>query len=259
MRLSVLASSSSGNASVISVGATHILVDAGISARRICAGLEQCGLTLSDISGVLITHEHIDHICGLGTMAKKLGGNLHLYCSRYLRDDLRLRAPMASLSYVEPGETIRIGELVVTPLAVKHDAIDPMGFIIASSSARLGYITDTGSVPIGLVSALHGLHALLVESNYDESMLEESGRPYALIERISGPWGHLSNTQAGELVQAVANENLHHIFLAHMSSECNTPEKAAKSMQHIIDTLPENCRPQLHLTHRDAVLPWVDL
>ena len=259
MRLSVLASSSSGNASVVSSGDTHVLVDAGISTRRICSCLEQCGLSLNDISGVLITREHVDHVCGLGTMAKKLGGKLRLYCSRYLREDLCARAPTASLSYIEPGSTFSIGELNITPFSINHDACDPMGFVIEGGNVRLGYVTDTGSTTDKMLFALSGLHALLVESNYDETMLEESGRPPHLIERISGSFGHLSNVQAGELVQAVAQENLRHIFLAHMSSECNTPDKAAASMQGFIDRLPGNCRPRLHLTHRDSMLPWIEL
>ncbi len=259
MRLSVLASSSSGNSSVVSVGSTYVLVDAGISARRICACLGECGLTLGDISGVLITHEHVDHVCGLGTLAKKLGEGLRIYCSRHLRKDLRLRAPTAAFSYIEPGCTFSIGELDITPVAVNHDAQDPMGFVIEGDGVRLGYITDTGSTTDRMIFALRELHALLVESNYDETMLEESGRPPYLIDRISGLFGHLSNAQAGELVQAVAHENLRHIFLAHMSQECNTPDRAVASMQGIIDGLPENCRPQLHLTYCDAMLPWVEL
>ncbi len=259
MRLSVLASSSSGNASVVSVGCTHVLVDAGISARRICSCLEQCDLTLNDISGVLITHEHMDHVRGLRTMAKKFEGNLRIYCSRYLRGDISEQAPTASLSYIEPGSVFSIGELNITPFAVNHDACDPMGFVFEGGDVRLGYITDTGSTTNRMIFALRELNALFVESNYDETMLAESGRPSCLIDRIRGSFGHLSNTQAGELVQAVAHENLRHIFLAHMSPECNTPNKASTSMQDVIDSLPGNCRPKLHLTHRNAMLSWVEL
>ncbi len=259
MRLSVLASSSKGNCSVVSAGDTHILVDAGISARNICKGVKECGLEIEDIRGILITHEHGDHVRGLDTLGKKLGKNMHIYCSRYLRGDLKERVPQAGFSYVEPGTVFSIGELTITPLAVNHDAIDPMGFIIEGDGVRLGYITDTGKTTRGLIDALQGLNALLVESNYDETMLRRSGRPADLIARIKGQWGHLSNTQAGELVEAVAHKDLRHVFLAHISPECNTPDVAAASMRRHLDAVSDTCTPQLHITHRDAILPWTNI
>lgn len=254
MNISVLASSSSGNASVISAGDTALLVDVGISALRIRRGLEECGMSPAALQGILITHEHSDHIKGLGVFCKKCPAPI--YCSRYLRDDLRAETP-TELRFIEPGSSIMIGSIRVTPFSVSHDALDPIGYIFEHNGVRLGYVTDTGYVSRQMEAILQGVHALYIESNYDEKMLHESNRPWALIERIEGRWGHLSNEQAAELVRHVAHPGLQHVILAHLSSECNTPTRAAKVMK---DTLNElNLKTILHTAHKDKPLAGVKI
>lgn len=235
IRFSVLASSSKGNATVISAGNTHVLVDAGISATRIRKGLEECGLSYAQLSGIFITHEHTDHICGLGILGKR--GGVHLYCSRYLSRDLRDAVPSAVFTYLEPGATVQVGELSVTPFCTSHDALDPLGYVFEHGGKRLGYITDTGRILRGVQPLMEGVDALYLESNYDERMLAESGRPMALQNRISGNWGHLSNTQAAEFVRSIAHAGLQHLVLAHLSPECNTPELAYTCMRRTLDEL----------------------
>lgn len=254
MRISVLASSSSGNASVIAAGETAILVDAGISCLRIRRGLECCGLSAAALKGIFITHEHVDHIKGLGVMSKKCSAPI--YCSRYLRDDLR-RETSSPLCFIEPGSSLQVGDITVTPFSVSHDALDPMGYIFEHGGLRLGYVTDTGHIPRQVESILQGVHALYVESNYDEKLLHGSGRPWSLIERIEGRWGHLSNEQAAELVRRVAHPGLQHVILAHLSSECNTPELAAGVMQSTLNDLHHGAG--LHIARRDSLLPWVQI
>ena len=139
IRISTLASSSKGNASVISSGSTHLLVDTGISALRIRKGLEECGLSINQIDGIFYTHEHSDHLCGLGVLAKK--NVLSLYCSRYLSRDLRGIAPSAKLTYIEPGCSFEVGNITITPIEVSHDAADPLGYIFQHGATKLGYIT----------------------------------------------------------------------------------------------------------------------
>ena len=254
MKISVLASSSSGNASVIAAGGTAFLVDAGISCLRICRGLESCGLSAASLQGIFITHEHEDHIKGLGVLGKKCAAPV--YCSRYLRNDLRCTTP-ATLHFIEPGSSLQVGDITVTPFSVSHDALDPIGYIFEHNGVRLGYVTDTGYVSRQMEDILQGVHALYIESNYDEKMLHESNRPWALIERIEGRWGHLSNEQAAELVRHVAHPGLQHVILAHLSSECNTPTRAAKVMK---DTLNElNLKTILHTAHKDKPLAGVKI
>lgn len=235
IRFSVLASSSKGNATVVSAGQTHILVDAGISAMRIRKGLEECGLSYAQLSGIFITHEHADHICGLGVLGKR--GGMHLYCSRYLSRDLRGAVPSAVFTYLEPGATVEVGELKVTPFSTSHDALDPLGYVFEHEGKRLGYITDTGRIMRGVPELMAGVDALYLESNYDEQMLANSGRPLALQNRISGNWGHLSNEQAADFVRGIAHPGLQHIVLAHISPECNTPELAYAAMRRMLDEL----------------------
>lgn len=255
MRISVLASSSRGNASVIAAGETVLMVDAGISARRLCGGLEVCGLSARGVQGIFITHEHSDHICGLGQYADRR--EVPIYCSRYLRDDMRAISPSSPLIYVEPGTTVQVGDIRVTPFAVNHDVRDPLGYVFEHEGVRLGYLTDTGHVTRRMEALLQGVNALYLESNYDERLLHNSGRPRLLINRIEGPFGHLSNTQACELVRRVAHPGLEHVILAHLSPECNTPEIAASAMQQTLDDL--QLRTQLHLARQAERLPWVDL
>lgn len=257
MQISVLASSSRGNASVIASGSTVLMVDAGISARRICQGLEECGLSLPAVQGVFITHEHADHVDGLGVLSKRSEQPLQLFCSRYLRQDLQARAPRVAITYVEPGSTVQVGDIAVTPFAVSHDALDPLGYIFESDGVRLGYVTDTGHVTRAMESILEGVHALYVESNYDETMLYASGRPRHLIRRIEGRWGHLSNTQACELVSRIAHPGLRHVILAHISPECNTPQCAASAMQAMLDSLQHGA--SLHTARHEGRLPWITL
>lgn len=255
IRFSVLASSSRGNATVISGGGTHVLVDTGISALRIRKGLAECGLSDADLSGVFFTHEHHDHVCGLGVLSKKRA--LNLFCSRYLAPDLRSMAPHAVFTYLEPGQSVQVGELMVTPFSVSHDALDPLGYMFECKGVRLGYVTDTGIIMRGMPEMLAGVQGLYLESNYDLDMLENSGRPLELINRISGRWGHLSNNQACEFVRTIAHPGLQHLVLAHISPECNTPAKASAAMRATLDDL--QLPTQLHCAAMAARLPWIEL
>lgn len=255
IRFSVLASSSRGNATVISGGGTHVLVDTGISALRIRRGLAECGLSDASLSGIFFTHEHKDHVCGLGVLAKKR--SLPLYCSRYLAKDLRAAAPNATFTYLEPGQVIQVGALKVTPFCVSHDALDPLGYVFECDGVRLGYVTDTGIIMRGMPEMLAGVQGLYLESNYDPDMLENSGRPPELIGRISGRWGHLSNGQACEFIRSIGHAGLQHLVLAHISPECNTPAKARKAMQSTLDEL--QLPVQLHCAAMADRLDWIEI
>ncbi len=255
IRLSVLASSSRGNASVISSGNTHLLVDAGISATRIRQGLAACGLSVPALSGIFITHEHQDHTCGLGILSKK--DELRLYCSRYLAPDLKDMTSRATFTYMEPGAAVRVGDITVTSFCVSHDAIDPVGYVFECGGVKLGYVTDTGCIKRGMKELMGGVHGLYLESNYDPEMLDCSGRSHQLIERISGTWGHLSNEQAGDFVRAIAHPGLQHLVLGHLSPECNTPELATASMQAVLEELA--LPTQLHCAKQAERLAWVDI
>lgn len=255
MQISVLASSSKGNATVLSSGGTHLMIDTGISATRIRNGLKECGLTQHNIHGYLFTHEHTDHICGLGVLAKS--SSLPIFCTRYMGHELRAVAPNATYTYIEPGAPIQIGAFTVTAFAVSHDATDPVGYLIESNGVRLGYVTDTGRIMRGMDAILTGVDALYLESNYDPGMLSNSGRPRYLIDRIAGNWGHLSNEQASDFVRTLAHRGLRHLILGHLSQDCNTPECARANMQKTLDNLQLPTR--LHVAPAAYALPTIDL
>lgn len=255
IRFSVLASSSRGNATVISAGSTHLLVDTGISALRIRKGLAECGVPEAALSGIFFTHEHHDHVCGLGVLAKKR--SLPLFCSRYLSRDLRAMAPNATFTYLEPGQMVQVGDISVTPFSLSHDAADPLGYVFECGGARLGYVTDTGIIMRGMPEMLAGVQGLYLESNYDPGMLENSGRSPELIRRISGRWGHLSNQQACDFIRAVGHAGLQHLVLAHISPECNTPARASDAMRATLAELQLDT--ELHCALMAERLPWIEL
>lgn len=254
MKISVLGSSSKGNASVIHAGNTALLVDAGLSALRICRGIAACELSLRDIAGVFITHEHTDHIRGLSALSRKTEG-MHVFCSRYLRDDIRVQAPNIQFTFIEPGVKIQVGDISVLPMSVSHDTLDPLGFIFEADGTRLGYVTDTGKATREMLPFLHELDSIYLESNYDPEMLKNSGRPDDLIRRIEGPWGHLSNVQAADLIKQIAHPGLRHIILAHLSPECNTPELAEASMRAALSRL--DCPARIHIAKEKEQLKWI--
>lgn len=255
IRVSTLASSSKGNATVIHGGGTVLMIDTGISATRIRQGLKACQLELSQIEGILYTHEHTDHICGLGVLSKR--APLPLYCSRYLLPDLRSCAPNARFTCLEPGAPVHIGDFTVTPICSSHDAIDPFGYLFECDGTRLGYITDTGRIMREMRDLLRNVDGLLLESNYDPAMLRDSGRPYHLIERINGQWGHLSNEQACDFVRDIAHPGLQALILIHLSQDCNTPGIATRQMQATLDKL--GLSTSLHCAPAADRLPWVSI
>ena len=255
LRFSVLASSSQGNATVVSTGRVSVLVDAGISCLRLRNSLQDCGIPAPQIGGVFITHEHVDHICGLGQFCKKYAPRV--YCSRYLSLDLRAVAPDAAYTFLEPGATVELEDLRVTPFSVSHDAADPLGYLFECGGVKLGYVTDTGRIMRGMDEMLAGVDALYLESNYDDEMLQNSGRPKRLIERITCASGHLSNEQACNFVRTVAHPGLRPLVLAHISPECNTPELARAAMQATLDDI--GLPAALHCAPRANRLPWIEL
>lgn len=255
IRVSTLASSSKGNATVIHGGETVLMVDTGISATRIRQGLSECAVALPQISGILYTHEHTDHLCGLGVLSKRTP--LPIYCSRYLLPDLRDCAPNACFTCLEPGSPVQIGDFKVTAFCTSHDAVDPLGYLFECGGTRLGYITDTGRIMREMNELMREVDGLILESNYDPTMLQNSGRPHALIDRISGQWGHLSNEQACDFVRTIAHPKLQTLVLVHLSQDCNTPALATRQMQSTLDEL--GLPTQLHCAPATNRLPWVSI
>ena len=221
LELCTLASGSSGNSLLVTDGRTHVLVDAGISCRRICTGLKELGVEPTELAGVLITHEHSDHISGLTTLTKQL--RLPVYASPGTGRQLCYRIAFLEelLRPVAPGEGFSIGGLAIESFPTSHDAPGSCGFRFDA----LGVLTDSGYVTEEAAGTLAGVSLLLLEANHDVDLLQNGPYPYYLKERILSDQGHLSNETAAAFAVAMARQGTEEFVLAHLSAENNTPER----------------------------------
>ncbi len=222
MEFYTLASSSSGNAALVRHGGTALLIDAGISARRIARALAQLGMTPEALDAVLVTHEHRDHVAGLATLTKQYG--VPVYASRGTAQFLPCAAEAARP--FPAGEGFALGAFSVQSFRTSHDAADSVGYRIDCDDGALGVLTDTGYVTDEAADALAGVELLLLEANHDEEMLLGGPYPYYLKQRILGRRGHLSNDAAADFALRCAESGTRDILLAHLSAENNTPAAA---------------------------------
>lgn len=234
MRLCSIASGSSGNCIYVGSEATHLLVDVGISGKRTEAGLNELGLVGADIDGILVTHEHSDHIAGLGVLSRKYGIPIFA-TSGTIQAILRnggKNAPDASLfNEIEADKKIIIKDLTVSPMRISHDAAEPVAYRIGYGTKKVAVCTDLGVYNDYTVECLKGMDALLLEANHDVNMLQVGPYPYYLKQRILGDRGHLSNENSGRLLNRVLHDHLKAIVLGHLSKENNMPELAYEAVR----------------------------
>jgi len=219
MEFYTLASSSAGNAALLIAGGTTVLIDAGISARRIAQALHALGVEPAALDAVLITHEHSDHVKGLATLTKHWRGPV--YASRGTARCLPC-APEQRCAF-SSGDAFDLGALRVQSFRTSHDATDSVGYRFDCEEGSLGILTDTGFVTEEAEQVLDGAELLLLEANHDVDMLRGGPYPYYLKERILGPRGHLSNDAAAEFAVRCAERGTRDVVLAHLSAENNTP------------------------------------
>lgn len=226
LELCTLASGSSGNSALVTDGRTHILIDAGISARRICRSLNDLGLEPRALSGILITHEHTDHMCGLATLTKQL--RLPVYASQGTGRQLcrRVAALEDVLRPFRPGEALSIGDLEIGTFPTPHDAAESCGYTVSDGRRKLAAVTDLGHVTGAVRAGIQGTNLLVAETNHDVEWLQSGPYPYSLKQRILGDRGHLSNEAGAALVLEAVEGGARTVLLAHLSSENNTPARA---------------------------------
>jgi len=234
LKLCVLGSGSSGNCTFVSTGQTRILVDAGLSARKTAERLAQIGERAEEINAICVSHEHGDHIAGIRVLQKNHG--MPVYANggtldAILRD--RKQEGLKSCRFTT-GSAFQIGDLTIEPFSVPHDAYEPVGFVIRSGGLSLGLATDVGIVTNLVREKLRKCHVVVIEANHDELLLHEADRPWSLKQRIRGNQGHLSNRAAAELMAEIAGDGLQHLFLAHLSSDCNSPHHARKTFETVL-------------------------
>lgn len=227
MRLVSISSGSSGNCIYTGSNNTHLLIDAGISGKRIDAGLHGADISGFDLSGILVTHEHSDHIASIGVMHRRY--NLPIYATRGTIDGILSSPSIGNVDtglfhVIESGSDFEIGDLCIHAHPVSHDANDPVAYRVTDGKSSVGVCTDLGRYDEGTVRAFSGVNALLIEANHDVNMLQVGRYPYPLKRRILSDKGHLSNETAGTLLCKLMHDDLHDVFLGHLSAENNLPD-----------------------------------
>lgn len=233
MRICSIASGSSGNCIYIGSERTHILIDCGISGKRVVQGLTDLGIDPSEIDAVLVTHEHSDHIKGLGVISRKYG--LPVYTSeKTFKQTLKMpgigEVDKDLLTAVTADKVFEIGDLQIYPFRISHDAADPLGYRVYCGKKSAAVATDMGTYDEYTIRQLLGLDTILLESNHDVNMLEVGRYPYPLKRRILSDRGHLSNVMAGNLLNEILHDEMKHIILGHLSAENNYPALAYETV-----------------------------
>lgn len=234
MRMATVASGSSGNCIYVGSEQTHILIDAGVSKKRTETGLNENDVAMSDISAIMITHEHSDHIQGLGVIARKY--EIPIYATEKTLYEIEHneklgRIPEGLYREVREDEPVMIGDLQVCPFRISHDAVQPVGYRINCRDKSVAVATDMGKYDDYIISHLQGLDAIVIEANHDVRMLLAGSYPYYLKQRILGDRGHLSNEASGRLINAILHDHMKYIILGHLSKENNYEELAYETVR----------------------------
>jgi phosphoribosyl 1,2-cyclic phosphodiesterase len=236
--LTMLGSGSAGNCALIATEHCRLLVDGGLSARQIVNRLEVCGVAPQQLDGILLTHEHGDHVCGLEVLCRRF--EIPIYCNaltaeaiRYGCDSLGAHRP---LRIFRTGSEFAICDITVQTFPVPHDAVEPVGFAFHAGDCGLGFITDLGYATKMLVERLRQVQTLVIETNHDEKMLQnDPHRPWPVKQRIQSRHGHLSNAAAAAVIEQLLPGKIERIVLGHLSRDCNTPELASGAIALLLD------------------------
>lgn len=253
--VTVIASGSNGNCCVIHAGDQAILIDCGISLRKLRQRLHQSGIAESAIKAILITHEHSDHVSGLAGARSAFG--VPVFATRLTAEAIRQQRPdEGSFTLIQPCNDFPLGEFTIHAFPLQHDAVDTVGYVVTHGSVKVGVATDFGAATQMVKFQLRGCSTLVAESNYDLNMLAASARPWSLKQRILGPSGHLSNPDNAMLLDSVVTAETRNLVLAHISQDCNQYDLALRTAA---DKLAALQRQDIFLTcgRRDQPTPTV--
>jgi phosphoribosyl 1,2-cyclic phosphodiesterase len=251
VQFTILGSGSSGNCAYIETESCRVLIDAGFSPRQIRQRLATIGRTPENLSAILITHEHADHVSGLFGLAEKL--RIPIYCNRDTqeaivwalkerwngkRDPLFDGMEKTATDFIsrlewrlfQTGDRFELNDLMVETFPIPHDAQDPVGFLVRTCGGNFGFVTDLGHMTKLVIERVRAANVLVLESNHDIRMLQDSHRSWSLKQRILGRHGHLSNEAAADAAVEIMSDGLKHLYLAHLSRECNNPNLALRVM-----------------------------
>ena len=273
LSLTVLASGSSGNSTVLATSRTRLLIDCGLSCRETCRRLASQGIAPESLSAILITHEHADHVAGLHVMAKKfrlpvyMTGPAHAAWRRMFKDSTGKPVEAARLETFEPGRGFSVGDVDVMPFTIPHDAVDPVGFRFLAEGVRVAIATDLGFLPPNVRDQLRACDGLVLESNHDLEMLRGGAYPWAVKQRVMSRVGHLSNDSLAEFLTTDYDGGAAFLVLAHLSKQNNHPELARVTAERALGmrqpTSTQMWMPgwgnRLYLASQDEPLPTLKL
>ena len=265
MRLLSIASGSSGNCIYVGDDHTHILVDAGISKKRVEEGLNGIGLTVNDLNAIFVTHEHIDHIGGLGVLTRKC--QAPVYATGGTIRGIFNTASLGKIDEerfveIEENQCVTIGDIQVDSMKISHDAAQPVAYRFFGHGKKIAVATDLGMITEENEEKLKGMDALLLEANHDVNMLQVGPYPYYLKQRILGERGHLSNEAAGKLLSRLLHDGMQAVVLGHLSKENNLPELAYESVRVEVtmsDTKYNGNDFPMYVAKRDEVSEMIEL
>jgi phosphoribosyl 1,2-cyclic phosphodiesterase len=263
--ITVLASGSSGNCTLVSSSRTRLLVDAGLSCRELMRRMALCGEDPRCVDAILVTHEHGDHVGGLHVLAKKLKvpvyitGATHDSYRRWARDSTGKRVKLERVECFSPGRAFQVADISVMPFTIPHDAIDPVGFTFRSEGVKLGLCTDLGYMPASVRDHLRGCQVLMIESNHDLELLRGGPYPWAVKQRVMSRVGHLSNDALADFLASDYDGEAEFLILAHLSEKNNHPEIARMTAERALGGQRNFLRNRLLLAAQQEPLPAVRL
>lgn len=234
MKLMSIASGSSGNCIYVGTETTSLLIDTGVSKKKITDGLKSIGLSLGDIDGILITHEHIDHVRALGVISRT--AEIPIYTTQLTCEAIKAMTNLGKYDeglyrFISPDEEFCLGDMKIMPHSVWHDAADPVCYSIMNNNKKISVATDLGDYDDYIVTSIKDSDALLLEANHDVRMLQVGPYPYSTKQRILGKRGHLSNERSGRLLLDILNNHIKGVILGHLSRENNYPELALETVK----------------------------
>lgn len=261
--VTILGSGSSGNCAVVESPTCKLLVDGGLSARQITKRLALANVNAEDLDGVLVTHEHGDHVGGVGILCKQFG--LPVFCNSLTGEAMRggsqerHLAPHKEWKFFQSGGEFAVKDIAVQTFPVPHDAVDPVGFVLHHSTSSIGFLTDLGFATKLVAERVRSVQMLLIETNHDEKLLQnDTRRPWSVKQRIMSRHGHLSNESAAEFLSGLIGNGLERVILGHLSRDCNSPEIALNTVRSRLakangETTEVFCAEQATISPRFAI------
>ncbi len=256
MRFASLGSGSKGNGTLVMAGSALLLVDCGFSARETEQRLARLGLTATDLSAILVTHEHGDHVRGVGALARRYRLPVYASPGTFIgMDSGRHGVEHCACEEVVPGRVFSVAGVDCLGVSVPHDARQPCQYVFAHGGRSLGVLTDLGSITPTVVEAFGDCDGLMLECNHDPDLLMQGPYPPALKRRVGGAYGHLSNQQAAALLAQCNVDRLQHLVLSHLSEQNNTPTHASNSVAAVVEQGQERIR----VASQGSGFDWLEL